>query len=755
MSDLSVDVFKMIFLNALNSFAPVKKIYLRANHSKFVNKELSKAMMLRTKLRNKFLKQKTTETRSAYNKQRNICVSILRKAKRSYFENLDIKNLSDNRKFWGTIKPLFSNKVRSNDYIILNENDLLIRNEYKIANIFNTFFVNIVPNLGMEIDQQYPSNVSNISDPVEKAIKKYQKHPSISIINKMVSSVENEASFSFTCVTVDDISKEIKRLDIKKATQESDIPTKVIKQFPNLFIDFLHKNINSCLTEGTFPNDFKKAVVHPIHKKECKTEKSNYRPISILPNLSKIYERLLYDQMYSYFDKFFVKYQCCFRKGYNAQHCLLVMIEKMKEARDKSKVCAAVLTDLSKAFDCLKHDLLIAKLHAFGFDQKSLRFIYAYLNNRVQVTKVGSYYSEILDIIFGVPQGSILGPLLFNVNIIDLFLIEHYRSDFSNYADDTTPYNCGNTFLEVISDLETTINNLFDWFCCNNFKVNPSKCHLFLSPFNLKSINIKNFSIEGSSSKKCLGVTVDSNFTFEKHINELCKKGNQKLHALARCAKYMSTEKRRTLFNAFVVSQFNYCPLVWMFHTKELNGRINSLHEKALRLIYQNRNLSFDELLKLDKSVSIHYRNLQYLLTEIYKVKMGLSPPIMNDILTWDENASYNLRSGVTVTRRNIRTNKFGFETITTIGAVLWRNLPNDIKNSDSLNIFKHRIKQWTPDNCPCKICRNFRRIWDSYENHTCMILLHFYGGLYVPLRYLILEYLQVLNKYIYIFFQK
>ena len=145
-----------------------------------------------------------------------------------------------------------------------------------------------------------------------------------------------------------------------------------------------------------------------------------------------------------------------------------------------------------------------------------------------------------------------------------------------------------------------------------------------------------------------------------------------------------------------------------MFYTKELNGRINSLHEKALRLIYQNRNLSFDELLKLDKSVSIHYRNLQYLLAEIYKVKMGLSPPIMSDILTLDENASYNLRSGVTVARRNIRTNKFGFETITTIGAVLWRNLPNDIKNSDSLNIFKHRIKQWTPDNCPCKICRNF-----------------------------------------------
>ena len=166
MGDLSLDVFKMTFLNVLSSFTPVKK-YLRANYSKFVNKELSKAMMLRTKLRNKFLKQKSTETRSAYNKQRNVCVTILHKAKISYFGNLDIKNLTDNKKFWGTVKLLFSNKERPSDYKKLNENDLLIRNKYKIANIFNTFFVNIAPNLGIKIDEQYLSNISNIS------IKKY------------------------------------------------------------------------------------------------------------------------------------------------------------------------------------------------------------------------------------------------------------------------------------------------------------------------------------------------------------------------------------------------------------------------------------------------------------------------------------------------------------------------------------------------------------------------------------------------------
>ena len=183
----------------------------------------------------------------------------------------------------------------------------------------------------------------------------------------MVSTVDKNNNFSFEPITADDISQQIKRLDINKATQENDIATKVAKHFNNLIVHYLQENFNNCFKKGTFRKDFKKGVVHPFHKKDCKTEKSNYRPISILPNLSKIHERLLHDQIYTYFSNFFSKYQCDFRKGYSAQHCLLAMTEKMKEARDSNKVCAAVLTKLSKAFDCLFHDLLIAKLHAFGF----------------------------------------------------------------------------------------------------------------------------------------------------------------------------------------------------------------------------------------------------------------------------------------------------------------------------------------------------------------------------------------------------
>ena len=266
--DITVDIFKMTFLNVLNEFAPLKKKYLRANHSCFVNKELNKVNMQRSRLRNTYLKDRTRAAPIAYKKQRNACVRLQRISKKYYHENLDTKNITDNKKFWGTVKPLFSNKVRSNTYITLNEDEKLIKNEYQIANIFNTFFIEIVPNLGTKVDERYLCDASNISDPIEKAIQKYKNHPSISIIKKMVSTVDKNNKFSFEPITADDISQQIKRLDINKATQESDIPTKLVKRFDNLIVDYLQENFNNCLKKGTFPKDFKKAVVHSTHKKD-------------------------------------------------------------------------------------------------------------------------------------------------------------------------------------------------------------------------------------------------------------------------------------------------------------------------------------------------------------------------------------------------------------------------------------------------------------------------------------------------------
>ena len=193
----------------------------------------------------------------------------------------------------------------------------------------------------------------------------------------------------------------------------NDIPVKVIKENKDIIAFFIHHNFNNSLSSSTFPTALKYADVKPVFKKDDKTDKENYRPTSILPTLSKVYERLIYNQMYLYFDKLFSKFHC--GKGFNAQDCLITMIEKWRSSVDGSGQAGALLTDLSKTFDCIDHELLIAKLYAYGFDRNSLYFINSYLKGRKQRIKINSSYSTFTEILFGVPQGSILELLLFNI----------------------------------------------------------------------------------------------------------------------------------------------------------------------------------------------------------------------------------------------------------------------------------------------------------------------------------------------------
>ena len=185
----------------------------------------------------------------------------------------------------------------------------------------------------------------------------------------------------------------------------------------------------------------------------------------------------MFRQINEYMDVFLSKHQCGFRKGYSTQQCLLAMLEKWRSAVDNKKTFGVLLTDLSKAFDCLSHELLLAKLHAYGFSIPALRLVYSYLKNRKQRTKINSAYSCWEEIIFGVPQGSILGPLLFNIFLCDLFYMMS-DTDLASYADDDTPYVSADTIDEVIRKLETASVKLFKWFADNQMKANQDKCHL-------------------------------------------------------------------------------------------------------------------------------------------------------------------------------------------------------------------------------------------------------------------------------------
>ena len=512
--------------------------------------------------------------------------------------------------------------------------------------------------------------------------------------------------FSFSNVILDDIEQELETLNVKKANTFKNIPPKVLKESMSECSPFLLNIVNNSITNSKFPNELKLADVTPVFKKGETTNAKNYRPVSVLPVVSKVFERILQKQISSYFDQFLSPYLCGYRKGYNAQHALTAMIEKWKRVLDRNGYSGAILMDLSKAFDTLNHDLLLAKLHAYGFDKTALSLVKSYLTNRWQRTKINSDFSSWSELLLGVPQGSILGPLLFNIYINDLFFINE-DVDVCNFADDTTFYACDKDLNSVLLRLEHDSLLAIEWFKDNYMKLNEDKCHLILSGFKYQQhyVTLLGTKLCESKSEKLLGINIDNALRFDNHVLELCQKAGRKLSALNRISKYLSLSKKKLLFKSFITSQFSYCPLVWMFHGKCLNKKINNLHERALRIVYNDDKSTFSELLNIDRSVSIHHRNIRLLALEVYKFTKGFSPPVVNEIFEKRNYVGPSLRSQSNLKLPKINSESKGKSSMRYLGTLIWNIVPSHIKNSQSINEFKNRIKTWIPEKCPCKLC--------------------------------------------------
>ena len=299
--------------------------------------------------------------------------------------------------------------------------------------------------------------------------------------------------------------------------------------------------------------------------------------------------------------------------------------------------------DLSKGFDCIPHDLLIAKLHAYSLDFDTVTFLHNYLKHRKQTVKINNIFSFFRTILSGVPQGSILGPILFNIFINDLFLWLT-KSDLHNFADDNTIAVTCKNLNDLLRTLKKEPESAVDWFRNNNMTVNPDKFQGIIMNKRRENqithkLKIYTNEIETTKSVKLLGIEIDNQLSFNQHISKLCSKAVMQLNAICRLAKFMESKEKIGMINSFVYSSFHYCPLAWHFCSCESWQKVGKIQKRCLRLVFDDYESDYGNLIKKNGTTTMEIKRLRTLATEIFKTINNINCSYMKNIFTPKTNA--------------------------------------------------------------------------------------------------------------------
>ena len=666
--DQAVEIWQSLLMDIIDKHMPMHSKRVRDRDSPWMSSDIYKLMKKRDKLKKKACRLKDEKLMGEYRKLRNKVTAEIGKAKKKYYsDKLSEFNNSPNNT-WKTLKS-FIPKKKGDSSVTVNSSSAT-----ETANRFNTFFAEVG---------------SSLADKVPDAphVRENENHV--------------EDSFEFTSVNETDVLSIIRNLRNTKSVGLDSISVFVLKLCALEIAPSISYLINFSLKSGKFPTQWKSAKIIPIHKSGDKDIPSNYRPISILPCVSKILERVVQRQILAYLHKnnILSPAQSGFRPRHSTITTLIKVTNDWFQAIDNKEYTGAVFVDLKKAFDTVDCDTLIKKLNIIGINGLPSSWIRSYMTNRVCRTFVNSKLSSESSISCGVPQGSLLGPLLFIIYVNDL--VECVEScKIQLYADDTVLYFSHSSINNIELALNSDLKNVYNWMCQNKLTVNCQKteCMLLGSKHMLSKENVLQITLHKSPLNqvrlfKYLGMICDENLNWNYHIENMLQKIGKMVGFLGRLRRSLSESILNTIYRSLILPLFDYGDVIYSSSFTKYTDKLQKLQNRAARIILKvkfEHHVSVPEMHNALHWQLLDERRHNHSLVFMYKILNDLTPTYLRNEFEYVPQ-HYSSRFGEILYLPKPRTDylKRSFKYRC---AKAYNVLPPATKSSSTVNAFKSRI---------------------------------------------------------------
>ena len=673
-----------IYQTLVDKYMPKRKLSRKEKsfyYKPWITSGIQKSMKTRDYLQKQSIKLKTDESVKQYKKFKNFVCRIQNISYNNFYSNKISKNFKNKKKLWETVGEITKHKKRKNvDIKRLTSKGTEIRGTEEIVNCLNNHFNSIGHTMAEKIHNPNGHSDQNLSH---------------------IPYTQTPVKFDHT--TVEEITKLIRELKLNKAPGSDGVSSYIIKRTVNIIAPILVTLFNMCMDSGIFPDALKTASIIPLYKGGAKNEPTNYRPISLLPLFAKIFEKVIKHRITIFLDdnNLITDNQFGFRKFHSTELAVVDIQNTLLRNLDNNKLTCTIFLDLAKAFDSVDHAILIKKLERYGIRGMPLQLLKSYLSNRQHLTKLNGIESNLKLLDIGVPQGSVLGPLLFLLFINDLPLVTNFNVKL--FADDTFLSLEGDDFKHLQRKSNIELKKISKWFSANKLTLNVSKSKFMIikrgnkKPKDSFILKFNGKKMEQCVSYKYLGIHLDEKLNWKTHVNFLCAKLTKMCGMFAKLRHCCKKDLLRVIYFALVESHLQYCNIIWGNASDKSLAPLVKLQEKIIRIMSfapPERNdieNMFNELKLLNLSQLNKLAKAKF----VYKFKKQKLPRRFDDFLTVNtRHHRYMLRSCVTQDFKCVwgKTN-FGMKMIQYEGAQLWNEIPQDIRNAGSLREFSKKFK--------------------------------------------------------------